>query len=752
MKKSLLIIMLILNAVIVISAVKPVLKNDSVQNWELVFEDEFNGNAVDWRNWSDEYLPGLKHGSYSQPANAEVAEGELRLYIRKESVKGSTWTAASIFLNEPIKPYTYVECKMKPTQCTGVNNAFWMANRSKETTTWKNRVEIDMVETRLDTTKNMGNCHIGWHDWKAQPYLLNAKGQLDHVAQGKIIYHDFDKYEIWGIYFRENDYVIYHNGEPVWDGKTHHIYPKQYYTGTGRFPDWFEKEGKRAYGKWGQDDWNYQAGYSGDNLNVILTAYTWPEKWSPITDAAADKYMAVDYVRLYRPQSLLKKKPEEHFPEVKRAILLKNNYSLSRDGNYYFSAVVEKKSDAPIQMAFADSTGIPVFSVGSDSKNQLFIKFGDRTSHTQTAYPAATLKKVYLENNKKYWLVVRVSALKGKGVFDRDAVSMSAFPLDGMPVGDEPYFYPNIDSLGNTSINAGWDINAKNYTDASIRLVQLRGDAVVSDFRAGTNYRSVLPPMWQGPVAVLSGCRIVAPNTPASVNVTLSGKAPWNLKYTVNGVQKELTSIRYNTVEITETARENLQLKLSEVTDADGTPGFTTGDATVLVLNDKNQRLLPSFDTFIQPEQKEDFSSRLGLEIKGDKLYERQAYISFDITKVPSGKRSFLSLYCTKNDKKLPMKLSLQYVDVPVNAALRFINKPTDEKCIEIARMEVPADEKIYLGTELTNEINYLKQLGAKTMNLRLVYVEGEKTNMVSFQQGHGQVGTNPVQLIFTDL
>ena len=132
MKRSLLIIMLILSAASAISAVKPLLKNDSIQHWELVFEDEFNGNAVDWKNWSDEYLPGLKHGSYSQPANAEVADGELRLYIRKESVKGSTWTAASIFLNEPIKPYTYVECKMKPSQCTGVNNAFWMANRSKD--------------------------------------------------------------------------------------------------------------------------------------------------------------------------------------------------------------------------------------------------------------------------------------------------------------------------------------------------------------------------------------------------------------------------------------------------------------------------------------------------------------------------------------------------------------------------------------------------------------------------------------------
>lgn len=748
MKKIYFIIVLFIISASNIFAQKPLLKNDSIRDWEVVFEDEFNGNSVDWKNWSDEYLPGLKHGSYSQPANAEVIDGELRLYIRRESVKGSTWTAASIFLNEPIKPYTYVECKMKPTQCTGVNNAFWMANRSKETTTWKNRVEIDMVETRFDTTKNKGNCHIGWHDWKAQPYLLNSKGKLDHVAQGKILYHDFDKYEIWGIYFRENDYIMYHNGEPIWDGKTHHIYPQQYYTGTGRFQDWFEKEGKRAYGKWGQDDWNYQAGYSGDNLNVILTAYTWPEKWSPITDNAADKYMAVDYIRLYRPKSVLEKKPKEYSAEVKRAVLLKNNYSLAKDGNYYFSVVIEKKSDVPFQMAFADSTGIPVFSVGTDPKNELFIRFGNRNSHTALAYPASSLNKTYIENNKKYWLVVRVTAHKNQSKFDKDAVSMSIFPFDGLPVSDEPYFSLNIDSLGNTTVNAGWDLSAKNFCDASIHLVQVRGEAEISDFRTGTSYRSVLPPLWQGTTAVLSGCSIVEPNKEASVTVSLNGKAPWHIKYMVNGVQKEVTGIKYKNMEITEKATENLQIKLSEVIDADGTSGFVTGEATVLVLDKKNQRLLPSFDTFIQPEQKEDYSGRLGLEIKGDKLYERQAYISFDISKIPTGKRGFIALYSTKNEKKLPMKVSLQYVDVPVNASLRFFNKPAEEKCIEITKLNIPADEEKYIGAELTNEINYLKKIGAKTMNLRLVYADGEKSNMVSFQQGHGQVGTNPVQII----
>lgn len=751
MKNIYLVLFLVLVSTSQVSAEKPYLKNDSIANWELVFADEFDGDAVNWNIWNDEHLPGLKHGAYSQPQNAKVEEGELRLYLRKESVQGSTWTSASIFLKEPIKPYSYVECKVKPTQCTGVNNAFWMANRSEQTTTWKNRVEIDMLETRYDTTKNMGNAHLGWHDWKAQPYLRNKKGALSHVAQGKIIYHEFDTYDVWGIYFMENDYIIYHNGEPIWNGKTHHLYPQQYYTGVGPFDDWFEKEGKRAYGKFGQDDWNYQAGYSGDNLNVILTMYTWPEKWSPITDDAADTYMAVDYLKIYRPKSVLNKTPKEHYSEVKKAVLLKNKYSLAEDGNHYFSAVVEKKANEPLEVAFADEKGQPVFSVGADVQKQLFIKFKDRVSSTANSYPANLTPKSYIEENKKYLMVVRVTAHEGQDKFDRDGVSLSLFPLAEFPVNSEPYYYPNIDSVGNTSINAQWQINAKNYSNSVVSMALIKGNVELSDFKTGDNYISVLPADWQGPTATMSGSLIVKPNANASPKVKLTGKAPWSIAYTVNGVEKRAENILEPEFVINEIVAQNTDIVITEVKDVNGDKGYVAGSSSIVVMDNKTQKLQPIFDTFIQPKQTEDFSTRLGLEIKGDHLYERQAYMSFDVSKIPEGKKCFLSLFVDKNQKKLPMVLSLQYVDVAIGSSLRYENKPMDEKCIEISKINIDGDEKFFVGAEITGEVAYLKQLGARTMNLRLIYYDGEKTNMVSFQQGHAQVGSNPVQILITD-
>lgn len=728
---------------------KPLLKNDSVGQWSLVFEEEFEGNSVDWNLWRNEYLPGLKHGSYSQPQNAEVKDGELRLYIRKESVNGSTWTAASIFLAEPIKPYTYIECRMKPAQCTGVNNAFWMANRSKQTTTWKNRCEIDMVETRYDTTKHAGNAHIGWHDWKAQPYLKNSKGRNDHVAQGKIIYHDYEDYQTWGIYFKESDYVIYFEGEPVWDGKTHHIYPQQYYTGLGRFKDWFEPEGRRAYGKWGQDDWNYQAGYSGDNLNVILTAYTWPEKWSPITDDAADTYMAVDWVRMYRPSVVMNTQPEEEYEKVRRAVILSGDYTFDSDANSYFSAVVEKKDDTPLEFTFVDDNGAPAFSAGIDPHNQLFIHWGDRISHTNVAYPAVLEKRDYVEPGKKYLMVLRATAHSAHGKFDRDGVSLSVYPLDGTALPDEPYFYPNVDSLGNTSINAGWQLNARNYSDAGLKAVQIRGNWAVSDFKAGRSYKSVIPADWHKPTAALSGVAMVEEGETASAKVVFTGSSPWRLEYQVNGENKVLENIKYKEIALTETVTQNTKIVLNRVTDASGLDGFVEGSASLLLNNKKNKYILPVFDTYVQPEQDEFFSARRNFELKGDPRFERQIYMTFRVADLPDAEKYLFYIYCARNEKEQPMTLSLQQIEGNISTRMMWFNKPADGRCREIGKMEVGAQSGSFIGMDITEWVKQRREAGESLLNLRLVYYDGEKTNLLVFPQGHEPSGKNAPRIVY---
>jgi len=216
----------------------------------------------------------------------------------------------------------------------------------------------------------------------------------------------------------------------------------------------------------------------------------------------------------------------------------------------------------------------------------------------------------------------------------------------------------------------------------------------------------------------------------------------------VNNTEKEATGIVCNDFEIEETPSENTFIKLLEVIDADGKSGYIDGEASILILNSKNQFILPTFDTFIQPEQTEDFSGRLTLDIKGDSKFERQAYLSFDITQIPQNKKEILSFYVAKNVKKLPMKFSIQYVDVAINETLRFFNRPADERCFEIARIDIPSEEKANIGVDITKEVNYLKEIGAKTMNLRVVYLEGEKSNLVSFIQGNGQIDTNPTQII----
>ena len=95
-------------------AQSPFLRDDA-GSWVLVDSDEFEGDTVDWSRWQSEDPRTIKHATYRGPENALVRDGELRLYVTKQSKNGSEWMAASIYLTEPLEYNSYVECRFKST-------------------------------------------------------------------------------------------------------------------------------------------------------------------------------------------------------------------------------------------------------------------------------------------------------------------------------------------------------------------------------------------------------------------------------------------------------------------------------------------------------------------------------------------------------------------------------------------------------------------------------------------------------------
>lgn len=97
-------------------------------HWKLTFDDEFNGNSLNYSVWSSEN--GTVRGLSSRwPENAQVSGGLLHLVTRKESKGGKQWTTAGIWTTNFRQAYGYWEARYRYARTTGLNNAFWINTR-----------------------------------------------------------------------------------------------------------------------------------------------------------------------------------------------------------------------------------------------------------------------------------------------------------------------------------------------------------------------------------------------------------------------------------------------------------------------------------------------------------------------------------------------------------------------------------------------------------------------------------------------
>ena len=477
----------------------------------LVFADEFDGTRLNPAVWeSQAYDKGLSRDTARGPDNLEVRDGELRLHVRKEARPAgqhrSKWTAGFVSTRATIENNVLIEVRFKPGQATGVNNAFWMSCIAGKRDGIGDRYEIDIVETRQDARASgaVGRAHIAWHDWKTQAYAKNTKGGSDHVAQGILVEHPFDRYQTWALWYGEHEMIYFLDGREVWRGQTHARYHDQYRTGVGKFAQWFPNREREAYGKFGQDDWSYFGGYTGDRMNIVFSNLPWPESWTPLTDAAHGTYMAVDYVRVYRParlltatptHALLTGEPAKIGPGRETRVALSAAVPLATRGEFpsYFSfrATLAAGSELAATFGAGDKK---VFGVGGSGAAGLRVGFAREVS-TATAFPAHRRSEPWLVAERELiWIGRYTPPLTAGG---RATVSLGVFEPDQVPE-REPFFHANVDAQGNTSVNNAWHLNAKEFSAADkVQWVTFANGGTaplaVRELKFGPSYRSVSP-------------------------------------------------------------------------------------------------------------------------------------------------------------------------------------------------------------------------------------------------------------------
>lgn len=145
--------------------------------WNLVWNDEFNGKVLDESKWSFQLGTGSQYGldgwgngelQYYTKDNTSVKKGNLIIEARKEDKEGMKYTSGRIRTmkddNDILFAPTFgrVEAKIKVPSGSGLWPAFWMLPAVDKYGVWAASGEIDIMEIigRLPN-RTYGTVHFG---------------------------------------------------------------------------------------------------------------------------------------------------------------------------------------------------------------------------------------------------------------------------------------------------------------------------------------------------------------------------------------------------------------------------------------------------------------------------------------------------------------------------------------------------------------------------------------------------------------
>ena len=192
---------------------------DPPEGYELVWFDEFDGDAVDTDKW--QFRTDSKHWSTQLPENVTVSDGNLYLNLKKEQSQGKDYTGSGVITKETFR-YGYYESRFKVPKGDGWHTSFWLMGYDGKGTGPKNACqEIDICEHDSNWLQGY---NVNLHNWKGKHKNFGHKT----VNTGSTLHEDF---HTWGCEFtpttirywfdgklvREVDAtVLEHNDHSVW--------------------------------------------------------------------------------------------------------------------------------------------------------------------------------------------------------------------------------------------------------------------------------------------------------------------------------------------------------------------------------------------------------------------------------------------------------------------------------------------------------------------------------------------------------
>ena len=168
-------------------APKPVpLPTPVKRDWELVWQDEFDGKAIDPNKWAFDIGTGEQHGLKNwgngeiayytdRPENARVEDGKLVIEARPEKYKGSRYTSARL-TTKGLHEWTYgkFEARVKFPEGTDLRSSWRLLGSSYDWHNWPKCGQIDLANVSGGAGKQSLSGGIYWYKEAAEPGWKNA--------------------------------------------------------------------------------------------------------------------------------------------------------------------------------------------------------------------------------------------------------------------------------------------------------------------------------------------------------------------------------------------------------------------------------------------------------------------------------------------------------------------------------------------------------------------------------------------------
>lgn len=183
--------------------------NGSERTYTLVWEDDFNGSALDESNWNIETgVPGNNEKQYYKAENISVSGGNLVITAKKEQVvtsNGATKDYTSGRLNSRGKAfikYGKIEARISFPGQSGTWGAFWLMPNESAYGGWPRSGEVDIVE---HVGNNPDRVSVAVHTYERNG---NVGSEGDAWNSLRTYENVADEYHVYGVEWIDN----YRNG------------------------------------------------------------------------------------------------------------------------------------------------------------------------------------------------------------------------------------------------------------------------------------------------------------------------------------------------------------------------------------------------------------------------------------------------------------------------------------------------------------------------------------------------------------